>query len=321
MTEIEKQRTNRLLVMKAIYDESEGSEGNAVSGPDLLESLSLSHQELGDACEYLEGEGLIKGTRTLWSNLIPIKITITHRGIKEMEESLQTPSKSTRHFPPAVSIIHVHGDLIGSAIQSGSPGAQQEMTVREMEAGGTPEKTIPSESKREYSWRLILMIAAAGVGAAITGLLGVSRLYAWSLALVIFTAGAVLAAVTYAITEEKHRILALWISTGLCAALLIGIGVYEFIGPPPPRTANVVANEDVALAAEAGVSPTKEPVFDVNGDPEQIYAKVAATATCYAIVGSSVWLYFSFGNNGGFAPFKDFHYQNGFPEQLPSRCN
>src|SRR5215467_8297525 len=101
MTDIEKKQANRLIVMKAIYDASEGSEGNAVSGPELLETLSLPDQELGDACKYLEGEHLIRGTRTLWSHLTPYAINITHRGIKEIEESLHSPNKPTAHFPPA----------------------------------------------------------------------------------------------------------------------------------------------------------------------------------------------------------------------------
>jgi len=188
-------------------------------------------------------------------------------------------------------------------------------------AAGDTEETLPSEPKGAYPWKLILIVVVSGVGAAITALLGISRLDWWSLALVVFAVGAVLAAVTYAITEEKHRTLALWISTGLCAVLLIGISIYDLIGPSPARTANVVANEEVYLAGEAGASPAKEPVYDVNGLPEQFGPENVETATCYTMVGSSVWLYFHFGpGDFGWAPFSDFHYQNGFPKQLPSHC-
>jgi len=307
-----------LLVMKAIYDGSDGSEGNAVSGAHLLETLGLSDQELGDACKYLEGERLIRGTRTLWGHLTPFVINITHRGIKEIEESLQAPNRPTAHFPPAISIIHVQGNLIGSSIQSGSPGAQQETTVRNIDTERSGEETGTPESKRTYRWRLILMVAVAGLGAAVTSILGVSRLYWWSLALIVFAVGAALAAVTYAITEEKHRPLALWISNGLLAALLLGIAIYAFIGPSPARTANMVANEVVSLSSEAGVSAAKEPVTDMDGQPYVFGRGKVETATCYAMAGSSVWLYFN--SSGGWAPFSDFHYQNGFPEQLPSPC-
>jgi hypothetical protein len=321
MTGIDKQQANRLLVMKAIYDASEGSESNAVSGQDLLGTLGLSDQELADACKYLEGEHLIRGTRTAWGHLTPYIINITHRGIKEMEESLQTPNKPTAHFPPAISVIHVQGNLIGSSIQSGSPGAQQETTVRDVKIARATEEALTPGSKRGRSWRLILMVAVAGLGGAVTAILGVSRLDSWSLALIVFAVAAALAAVTYAITEENHRTLALWISNGLLAALLLGIAIYAFIGPSPARTANVVANEVVGLSGEAGASPAKEPVTDVDGQPYVFGPGNAETATCYAMVGSSVWLYFHFSSVvAGWAPFIDFHYQNGFPEQLPSHC-
>jgi hypothetical protein len=123
MTDIEKQRTNRLLVMKAIYDAAGGGEGNAVSGPELLKTLDLPDRELADACKYLEGEQLIRGSRTLWSRSTPYTIHITHQGIKELEESLQAPGIPTAHFPPAS--ITIHGNVIASPIQNASPNAIQ----------------------------------------------------------------------------------------------------------------------------------------------------------------------------------------------------
>ena len=129
MTDIDKRQANRLLVMKAIYEASGGSEQNSVSGQDLLNDLGLSDEELGDACKYLQGEHLITTTRTMWGHLTPYIINITHWGIKEMEQSLQAPTKPTEHFPPAISIIHIEGNNIGSPIQSGSPGASQEVTL------------------------------------------------------------------------------------------------------------------------------------------------------------------------------------------------
>ena len=53
MADIEKRRADRLRAMKAIYDASEGSEGAIVSGAELLDTLGLSDQELGDVCKYL----------------------------------------------------------------------------------------------------------------------------------------------------------------------------------------------------------------------------------------------------------------------------
>jgi hypothetical protein len=161
LTDIEKQQANRLLAMKAIYEASQGSEGIPVSGPELLEKLGLSDQELGDACTYLKGENLISTTNVAWGHYTPHDIFITHRGIREMEKSLHTPTEATKYFPPAVSVIHIHGNVIGSPIQSGSPGARQEVSVElnlenvrdflhQLEAA-TPALNLPVEESRELT--------------------------------------------------------------------------------------------------------------------------------------------------------------------------
>jgi hypothetical protein len=129
----------RLQVMRAIFEAADGSESNVVSGVELLDNLGFSDEELGDACKYLEGERLIKTTQTLWGHLTPFIIQLTHKGIKEIEQSVQSPSEPTEHFPAAVSIMNFHAPVIGSAIQSGSPGAQQEMSIGDLDLGAVHE--------------------------------------------------------------------------------------------------------------------------------------------------------------------------------------
>lgn len=148
--------------MSAIYEKSGSSESVFISGPELLGSLGLSDQELGDACKYLENERLIKGDRSSWGHHTPYMIRITHQGIRGMEQSRRSPEESTRHFPPAISIIHVKGDIIGSAIQSGSPGAQQQVSVGELDPSlivdflneleaRAPEIGLPDNERKELA--------------------------------------------------------------------------------------------------------------------------------------------------------------------------
>lgn len=145
--DIERRKADRLRVMRAIFDLADGSEANVVSGGELLDKLELSDQALGDVCKYLEGEGLIKTTQTLWGHLTPFIIQLTHQGIKEIEQSLEAPSEPTQHFPAAVSIMNFHAPVIGSAIQSGSPGAQQEVSVSDLDLSAI------GEFLREYDAR------------------------------------------------------------------------------------------------------------------------------------------------------------------------
>jgi hypothetical protein len=119
--------------MDAIFEASGASEYTMVSGPRLLEELGLPDQDAADACRYLEGEHLINNSHTSWGHLTPFHIQITHWGIREMEQSRQAPEEPTPHFPPLVSVVHVEGDMIGSTVQSGSPGAHQEVTVGDID--------------------------------------------------------------------------------------------------------------------------------------------------------------------------------------------
>lgn len=122
VTDFARHRADRLRVMNAIYEAAEGSRMSHVSGSWLLEHLELSDEELGGICRYLEGERLITAGREHWGHHTPFMILLTHAGIEEMKRSREAPDQATEHFPP-ISVIHIEGDAIGSAIQVGSPRA------------------------------------------------------------------------------------------------------------------------------------------------------------------------------------------------------
>ena len=129
VTDVARHRADRLRVMNAIYEAAEGSRISHVSGGWLLEHLELSDEELGGICRYLEGERLITAGREHGSHHhTPFMILLTHAGIEEMKRSREAPDQATEHFPP-ISVIHVEGDAIGSAIQVGSPRAHHAVSV------------------------------------------------------------------------------------------------------------------------------------------------------------------------------------------------
>jgi hypothetical protein len=122
VTGIPPRSADRLRVMNAIFEAAEGSRMSHVSGDWLLEHLELSDQELGSICRYLEAEHLITAGPEYWGHHTPFMILLTHAGIEEMKRSRQAPDQATEHFPP-ISVIHIEGDAIGSAIQAGNPRA------------------------------------------------------------------------------------------------------------------------------------------------------------------------------------------------------
>ena len=131
VTDIARRRADRLRAMNAIYEAAEGSRMSHVSGGWLLEHLELSDEELGGICRYLEGEQLITAGREYWGHHTPFMILLTHAGIEEMKQSREAPDQATEHFPP-ISVIHIEGDAIGSAIQVGSPRAHQPVSISDL---------------------------------------------------------------------------------------------------------------------------------------------------------------------------------------------
>jgi len=131
VTDIGRRRADRLRVMNAIYEAAEGSRMSHVSGGWLLEHLGLSDEELGGICRYLEGEHLITAGQEYWGHHTPFMILLTHAGIEEMKRSREATHQATAHFPP-ISVIHIEGDAIGSAIQVGGPRVRQAVPTGEL---------------------------------------------------------------------------------------------------------------------------------------------------------------------------------------------
>jgi hypothetical protein len=122
VTDIARRNADRLRVMNAIFEAAEGSRMSHVSGDWLLEHLEMSDEDLGSICRYLEAEQLITAGPEYWGHHTPFMVLLTYAGIEEMKRSREVPDQATEHFPP-ISVIHIEGDAIGSAIQAGNPRA------------------------------------------------------------------------------------------------------------------------------------------------------------------------------------------------------
>ena len=124
VTDITRRNADRLRVMNAIFEAAEGSRMSHVSGDWLLEHLEMSDEDLGSICRYLEAEQLITAGPEYWGHHTPFMVLLTYAGIEEMKRSREVPDQATEHFPP-ISVIHIEGDAIGSAIQAGNPRARR----------------------------------------------------------------------------------------------------------------------------------------------------------------------------------------------------
>jgi len=127
--DIGERRANRLRVMNTIFDLADGLQTTMVNTDDLRSTTGSNLTELSSALYYLKGEFLIKAMDSAYAQMPPPAVWLTHLGIKEIEKARNEPEQGSAHFPPLVSIQHFHGDVIGSSILNGSPGATQVSTT------------------------------------------------------------------------------------------------------------------------------------------------------------------------------------------------
>lgn len=133
-TDIAKRQADRLRVLKAIFEATDGTTSEvARTAPTIQMQLGLSDKELEAACDYLAGEGLIKPTAKINEPPGYIAVQLTYRGVKEMEESISAPGKPTKHLPSAASVIAIiNSTLINSPIQNASPEGRQATSTNDV---------------------------------------------------------------------------------------------------------------------------------------------------------------------------------------------
>lgn len=123
MKSIEEMKKQRFQFLNRVYELSGGSQFHFVNMYEIGQEFGFDRESTINIAQYLSEEGLIENEDT-GGNL-----TISHRGVCEVEEALSNPDKPTTYFPP-VNIIHV-GQMINSQIQQSSPGATQVITFSE----------------------------------------------------------------------------------------------------------------------------------------------------------------------------------------------
>lgn len=125
--DIDSKRKLRTAFMTWLFETTDGSQQrrgivSQFRVPDGWVGARPTKAEITDVVNYLKGEGLINPQASLAG---PASAQLTHEGIREMEQALAEPTERTEHFVPLVNITNIHGSVIGSQLQQGSPGASQ----------------------------------------------------------------------------------------------------------------------------------------------------------------------------------------------------
>jgi hypothetical protein len=110
---VEKQK-KRYQVLLKIYEMAGDDPQHGIRPQFFYETGLLLQKEVFVILAYLDNEGLIKRGETLY---------LTHKGIKEVEDSIQHPNRPTEHFSTVV-IQHFYGDVKGGVQVNGEGNSQ-----------------------------------------------------------------------------------------------------------------------------------------------------------------------------------------------------
>ncbi len=119
-TPLETKKARRALFTGRLYDATDSDTLARVSITELTGGMDLSPAQVRELVGYLVDEQLVKRS-DMGGN-----VSITHKGVVEVEQARSQPERPTEHFPPAAQVINIiHSTVTGSAVALGSAGATQ----------------------------------------------------------------------------------------------------------------------------------------------------------------------------------------------------
>jgi hypothetical protein len=119
--DIEATRRGRAEFTGRLYQQARGSTSDVVEAAPLGFQLGWDRRLTAAVVQYLTGEGLVM--RPSFG-----AVSITHRGVKEVEDLQMEPEKRTEHFSPVTNIVTVYGNNSGQ-IQTGTTSSSQNQVV------------------------------------------------------------------------------------------------------------------------------------------------------------------------------------------------
>jgi hypothetical protein len=125
--DLTEKKARRALFMRRLYELSDGDAMAFVKYHDFAGEYGWTTDEADAVAHYLKAEGLLKFPA------FGSVVSITHRGVIEVEELLEHPDTPTEHFP-SMNVVLVQGDVHHSQLAAGEIVSQQ-LTVSADQAG------------------------------------------------------------------------------------------------------------------------------------------------------------------------------------------
>jgi hypothetical protein len=150
VSDLEERRAKRFKFLELLYDKVSGDEFDVYSVNLLGRDLGFDETEAGRIAQYLAGEGLIEFQAMGDGGMV----SLTHAGVREIDEALTNKDTPTAHFPP----LNVTNNIIHM------PSAQN-TTIQQGGQGGTQNVAYPSSSLEDLAGVIRrLRSEAAGMG-------------------------------------------------------------------------------------------------------------------------------------------------------------
>jgi hypothetical protein len=124
-SEIKERQKERFRFLHKLYRLTDGRAYKPeIKASKVGREIGFDKRKISDILTYLRSEELIHYSH---GN----RISMSHQGIKEIEQALSKPDEPTPHFPPynITYNITVHGDMVSSQVAQGSPGASQVINI------------------------------------------------------------------------------------------------------------------------------------------------------------------------------------------------
>lgn len=138
-SDVQEIRRKRFDYLQRLYEITDASENETVNCFEFGNQLGFLNPEIDKITDFLEGEGLIEYAG------LGGEISITHKGIVEVEKALLKPDEPTTYFPP-VNYIHVE-QMIGSQIQQGTNQSSQVLTYTTNDIEAVAKFVLDMKSK------------------------------------------------------------------------------------------------------------------------------------------------------------------------------
>lgn len=115
---LKKKQRARLAYLNKLYELTNGSAGEPVNGAEVAFQIGFNNgdeEQLSQVAKYLEGEGLI---RTQWLHRLPASVSLTHKGLREIEDAISKPDEPTQYFM-SINVLNVE-KMVNSTVQQGT---------------------------------------------------------------------------------------------------------------------------------------------------------------------------------------------------------